>query len=610
MSGLAGVFWFDGRPAAADDAARLLEHLSHRRGQPESVARGSIAMGSLEEGAVEPSSILTMLDGRIDNRDDLIRTLYLPGDASDRSVVEAAWRRWGSECPLHLIGDFAFTVFDGERLFAARDCAPFRPFFYRPTPTACYWASELAPLVRDDRPAINEGVVAEHLADRLVSLDETLFHGVFRLPPAHAMDVGADGQRRVWRYWSPDPRAEIRYRDQRDYDEHFRTLFREAVRSCLHAHGPVALWYSGGVDSSAVAAQMAMLRDDGEPSIARALETISMSVPGYAEDETPYFTRGAAHFNFPNTVRPFYFGTAADYEEDARATLDLPITPNMMSCNGIWEALVARDIRVTLTGVGGDDWFIGSQFALFDDIRQLRWAAAVQRVRLDRHLQLGFSTRQLLGLGLWLHVPAHARAVLRRTFGWKATPDHIRPSFAARVCLEDRLRASRWTPAYSTFAQADLYGSVMGASVVTARELQARMAARWRVELRHPFEDRRLAEFALAVPADQLQRPGAPRHVVLSALADHLPRAVYSRIDGMDSSGVVGAALLRVADRDRIERLLADLADWLEPTTLRAVARQVETATPVERGKLGGQIWMVWQALSMHLWWKAVQQGN
>jgi asparagine synthase (glutamine-hydrolysing) len=372
----------------------------------------------------------------------------------------------------------------------------------------------------------------------------------------------------------------------------------------------VALWYSGGVDSSAVAAQMAMLRDEGEPSIARELETFSISVPGYQEDETPYFTKGAAHFEFPNTVRPFYFGTTAEYEQDARAALDVPITPNMMSCQSIWEALLARGIRMTLTGVGGDDWFIGSQFALVDDIRHLRWRTAVQRLRVDRHLQLGFSTRQLLGLSVWLQLPARARSSLRRTLGLKVTPQHIAPSFAAQVCLEDRLRAARWSPGYSTFAQADLYDSVMGASVITARELQGRMAARWRVDIRHPFEDRRLAEFALAVPADQLLRPGVPRHIVLSALRDQLPRAVYSRVDGMDASGVVGAALLRVADRERIETVLKDLREWLEPNTLRGVARQLETASASERGHLGRQIWMLWQAFSIHLWWKAVHQRN
>src|SRR5262249_22570050 len=154
-----------------------------------------------------------------DNREELRAALLakgaqLPSD-TDAELVLRAYQVWGEECPLKILGDFAFAIWDGpkQQLFCARDILGIKPFYYYANKGKFLFASELRAVLADEsvRRQPNEGMVAEYLSNVITSKTETLYRDVLRLPPATFMIVRPSNIR-IHKYWEINPKREIRYR--------------------------------------------------------------------------------------------------------------------------------------------------------------------------------------------------------------------------------------------------------------------------------------------------------------------------------------------------------------------------------------------------------------
>lgn len=172
-----------------------------------------------------------MADARIDNRTSLrsaLRDQVRAPAPTDADLILAAYRRWGTDCAQHLIGDFAFAIWDAgaQRLFAARDPMAMRGFYYGPKPDRFLFATEVKQILAapDVPERLYEPIIAAHLASNFKDLEHTFYEDVWALPPAHALEVTAGGVQK-WQYWDLDPNERIQYADDRDYVEHFRSIF-------------------------------------------------------------------------------------------------------------------------------------------------------------------------------------------------------------------------------------------------------------------------------------------------------------------------------------------------------------------------------------------------
>ena len=129
-----------------------------------------------------------------------------------------------------------------------------RPLFYGVGARGVVFGSEIQQLVRHPaiRADINEAMIAEYLTGNPETVTETLWSGVERLPPAHALEITCGGAR-ARRYWDFDPGASIRYARDEEYAEHFREIFLRAVECRVRDEDAVGVMLSGGIDSSAIA---------------------------------------------------------------------------------------------------------------------------------------------------------------------------------------------------------------------------------------------------------------------------------------------------------------------------------------------------------------------
>ena len=220
----------------------------------------------------DPSGDLALVyNGEIYNYVELRSELAAAGrifsTQSDTEVLLAAYEQWGADCLPRLNGMFAFALWDGRRgeLFLARDRFGEKPLFHsRLSGGGHAFASEMKALfAHPDIPLTpRESAVSSYVAGTFYEdVPQTMFEGVERLMPAHAMIVGEDGAvRRHWRYWTPDYSPDAGPFDEAAAVERFRSLLERSVRMRLRSDVPVGTSLSGGLDSSTIVCLLAAER--------------------------------------------------------------------------------------------------------------------------------------------------------------------------------------------------------------------------------------------------------------------------------------------------------------------------------------------------------------
>jgi asparagine synthase (glutamine-hydrolysing) len=402
MSGIAVIFNRDGAPVDPDAVDRMLSQIEYRgRDRRDRWIDGAVGLGHVMAHATPESTreqqpltddsgaFVLVLDGRIDNREELTDALSAAGvrlrDDTDAELFLQAFLQWGEEALQKIVGDFAMVLWDrrNRRLFCARDPFGIRPFYYHLGARSFIGGSELRQVL--DASGIvrqpNEPMVAEYLLGSVTNREETLFTGIMRLPPAHCMAIDADNVS-MRRYFDIDFGKRIRYRNDGEYAEHLLTLMTETVRVRMRAIGGIECDLSGGLDSSSVAAiAHRLLRGGIVPAI--PLETVSTDFTEPESDERRYVddvlaTIGGVKANRDRVEIP----TRDQREEQARRFLDVPDSPTAFIGASI-RRLAQSGFRVALTGLGGDEWLDGSVYYQADLLKGLHLLALARGMRLS-----------------------------------------------------------------------------------------------------------------------------------------------------------------------------------------------------------------------------------
>jgi asparagine synthase (glutamine-hydrolysing) len=468
------------------------------------------------------SGEVLLWDGRLDNGREILGALGFarPVPASEVEVVAAAWSAWGENCLARLIGDWALSLWipRSRRLLLAADILATRHLCYAVNKNQVLWSSVPDPLILlSDR---NPGLDEEYLAGWLGSFPAahlTPFREIRRVPPASIVTIGPDSVN-VRRYWDFDGTRQIRYTQDAEYEEHFLELFRQSVRRRLRSSSPILAELSGGMDSSAIVCVADQLTSAAH---ATKIDTVS-----WYNDNEPHWNE-----------RPWFMRVEAQRAKsglhiDVNAIPAKPVTEGAEfwfrpgAAGGespMLEFMMNQGSRVLLSGIGGDEFLGGVPTPLpeLEDLfargkflslwrRNMAWALVQQRpwFHLLRETVRGF-------------VPASPAAFhSRRQIPW-LLPDFIsRQSFA----LGGYRRRLRWTGPLPGFQEnADAIEGIR-------RQLGCMDPSPGHpFERRYPFLDRNLLEFVLAIPREQLVRPGQRRSLMRRALRGTVPDAILER---------------------------------------------------------------------------------
>lgn len=219
------------------------------------------------EGGAQPMikdigsrKFVTVYNGELYNTEDLRKILLEKGytfkSYSDTEVLLTSYIEWGEECVEHFNGIFAFGVWDeaNRTLFLARDPLGVKPLFYTLTKKSILFASEIKALMAhpEVKPTVDEeGLMEIFGLGPARSLGSGIFKDIKELPPAYFLKYSLDGIK-IKQYWQL--KAEQHVEDLDSTVEHTRSLLLDAIERQLTADVPVCTFLSGGLDSSAISA--------------------------------------------------------------------------------------------------------------------------------------------------------------------------------------------------------------------------------------------------------------------------------------------------------------------------------------------------------------------
>jgi asparagine synthase (glutamine-hydrolysing) len=489
--------------------------------------------------------VCVIFNGEIYNHLELRAELLALGhtfrsDHSDTEVLVHGYEAWGEGLAERLNGMFAFAIYDAARrsLFLARDRFGKKPLYYSARPGFFAFASELTALLKHPgvERRIDRASLRKLFAYGFIPAPRSLYETVKRLPGGHWMTVDLDrlGEPKVHRYWEfaierPD---RVPANPEAAWGEELRHLLSQAVRRRLMSDVPLGVFLSGGVDSSAVLAYATEGLGRG------AVSTFSIGFREPSFDESEYARVAAAHFGSRHHERILGIDEARTLTPEVLHRLDEPfadpsIVPTFQLCR-----FARENITVALGGDGGDELFAG-----YDPFRALavaRWYNAL--------------------------VPRSMKAGIRRLADWlPVSGENMSLEFKVKRGLRGAsFPEAMWNPAWlgpleprevaelfdEPVAAEDLYSEAIeawegtSASHVVDKTLEFytrfylqddilakadRASMMVSLEVRSPFLDQDLADFARRIPHEYKYRDGTTKYILKSALRGVVPDRLLDR---------------------------------------------------------------------------------
>lgn len=554
---------------------------------------------------------------------------------TDAEIVLAAYERWGEECVSELLGDFALAIWDEreQKLLLVRDHFGVKQLYYVHIPGVLLaFASEPKALLT--LPQVSEGLNEVYLANLLalnlkgLDLEATIHRQIKRVPQAHVI-TASEGSFRKRCYWRLEEPEELRLGSDEEYAESFREVFEEAVRCRTRSAFPVATELSGGLDSSFVAC---LARDYSLERGLGPVHAISLTFDKFPNtDERPFIEEVLATGGFtPHFVPTDELGPLSCLDE-VFEIMDDPSWSGGAHAYIHARTKVAADAgaRVLLTGYDGDS-VVGHGYEYLSELAEEgRWDVFAREAGLIAERCRGTTYRQSIhdafaspngvfraygepylrwcadhghyarfaraayGISRHLRVPQRAiyRAYWRRLLSSRRALEAQRgartstkPQLPGIPLLDKELVArtgvgqqeapegSLLSPRPSTLRERHLaffQSSKTGYSL----EGVGLNAAGLGLEVRHPFMDKRLLEFCVALPSNQRLRDGWPRMIQRRAMAGVVPDAVRWRAGKARVTAPFFHGLLEV-DRTLLVQLTNDLGrleEYVDAQALRAL---------------------------------------
>jgi asparagine synthase (glutamine-hydrolysing) len=544
----------------------------------------SVARGADEQPLTLDGQVWTVMDGRLDDRRAL--EALLEGESRghldaepDAALLARAYAKWGDACVSHLLGDFAFCIWDSRRrrLVCGRDHFGVKPLYVAHVGGALVVSSVLRWVRR--HPAVSHRLRDEAVGDFLLfglcmDPSQTAFADISRVPPAHRLVYCAQtNSTRVERYWELTAGETAREADPQEYLEQFSSLLRSAVADRL-TERTTAVLMSGGLDSSSVATVAADVIGPAAPSRLRAFTIVYDTL--MADDERQHSSDVAASIGIP--ICHF---AADQYRPFERWGSGLaPPEPSLEALTAVMADLLhllSQQSHVALTGDGGDPMLLPS--SVIDHVGHVSAAAlAIDLWRAWRaHTRPPFGIRSRLSR--WFASagvqPAWLSRELTGVFDARTRQQDVAARRAARggarrAALSDV--SDPWWP--STFESLD-----PGATGCA-------------VELRYPFFDVRLASFLLRLPSFPWC---VDKHILRSAMKGRLPESVRTR-----SKTPLAGSPIAPGDQWSVRQALAlfdatpEIARFVDVDTFRTT---VQGTSLLSNASLGA-----WAAISLAVW--------
>ena len=589
MCGITGWASLDTSTPPPDGARALLhsmcERMTHRGPDSEGLmVKTGVGLGmrrlaiiDLQTGEQpalsEDGQVAVILNGEIYNYQSLRARLEERGhnfrSTSDTEVLPHLYEEYGRGMVEHLNGMFAFALWDARRrrLLIARDRFGEKPLYWGVFDGALLFASEPKVLLAHPavRPSLNLEALRQYLSFDYVPAPLSIYQGIQKLTAAHTLTL-SDGRIEIEPYWRLSYRKQEPVPTEDEAAANLRELLADSVRMRLVSDVPLGVLLSGGVDSSTVAAMA--VRASSE-----AVKTFSISFAESSFDESAYARAVAKFLGTDHHEERLSVDLAANLVSEIGSWMDEPLSDPSLVPTYLLSRFTRRHVTVALGGDGGDEIFAGYPMywghalaSLYGRVPRLLRRGLVERIvrRLPvktKNLSFDFKARRFVAGAdqdtvarhhIWFgsFTPAEQSELLTPQVK-NMTDGDIYAS--ARRMLEDECDAEETVERMQSL-DTRLY---LAEDILTKVD-RASMAVS--LEVRAPFLDPRVAEYAARLPASYKLRGRKTKYILKRAVAPLLPPFVTRR--GKKGFGVPVAEWLK----GRLRPLARDL---LSPERIR-----------------------------------------
>jgi asparagine synthase (glutamine-hydrolysing) len=628
MCGIAGIHHLNAAQSAdAGELKHMLDVIVHRGPDDEGqYVEGPIAIGMRRLSIIDLSTghqpihnedrtVWVVFNGEIYNYQSLRTTLEQRGHRfytqSDTETLVHLYEEHGDRLVEHLNGMYCFALWDAarQRLLLGRDRLGEKQLYYARRNGKLAFGSEIKCVLQSDVAGrdLDPTALDGYLNYLYVPAPRTIFADIRELPPAHTLSVER-GELHMRRYWDLEYRS-AQGDDQGAVVESFRAQFRRSVRSRLVADVPLGALLSGGIDSSAIVAEMAAAASGPVKTFC-----IGYGGAGSYYDERRYARMVAERFGTEHHEFEVQPDVVQLIPELVRC-FDQPFADSSAIANYYVFRETRRHVKVVLSGLGGDEVAAGY----------------------ERYVGL-LLTRYYRALPAWLRRGLVERAVaaLPESRSGSRTAERIKrfvrtaaaePAVAYRAMIsafDDGWRERLYTPAmraridqsasqlffdqyFGREGVPDLLNRALYADTMTYLSgdlltLTDRMSMVHSIEARAPFVDHELVEFMAGVPAALKLRRGTKKHLLKQAFRGTLPDEIlFRRKQGFTVPLTVwfrnelNPMLRQLLSRERIERL-----GWFDPAVVQQLIEEHTSLRENHHAR-------IWALLMLMVWHEQYQ---
>jgi asparagine synthase (glutamine-hydrolysing) len=628
MCGILGAIATDGRPLDLEEGrfVSALDTIAHRGPDDSGVWWSDdrrVVLGHRRLSIIDLSSaghqpmtnedrtVWIVYNGEVYNFPDLRAELERAGhvfrSSTDTETIIHGYEEWGDGVVERLRGMFAFAIYDTRqrRIVLARDRVGIKPLYFARTSRGAVFGSEIKPLLK--LPGVvhelNDGALREYLAFGKVHGPRTMFDGIEKLEAGTITTIESDGSAATRRYWTPYERrieapagaGEEYYRGE------LLRLLEESVRLRMVSDVPVGVFLSGGVDSTANLALMSRISGGG-------VHTFTCGFAGQeAYDERAIARRAADHYGAHYDEVEITRGDLVGVLPELAWYLDEPVSdPTVIPIHFLSQLARRNGAIVILNGDGSDEVLCGySKYLKYLKVHPYwrtygRLPAGMRRLVSRAGARLGVNgvAGEILersGRGAELYVGG--TAALKEMPGFREAVDGGNRDVYAPINEEfarfSRMRTSddyaEWLSYWGMRSEVE--------QIFLYRADRIGMASS--IEIRVPFLDHRLVEFAMQMPQELKYRNGTAKYLLKKALEGTVPdEFLYRKKMGFCVPIREWAAGMM---NDEIRAVFPRIAEHLGEHG-RGLVESIEPALADGSDRLGGGV--AWELYSLATWYR------
>jgi asparagine synthase (glutamine-hydrolysing) len=481
-----------------------------------------LAIVDLDERSNQPmcfEELTIVYNGEIYNYKAIKAELIALGHSfqttGDTEVLLKGYKQWGEKIIPKLNGMFAFAIYNAttNKLFCSRDRLGVKPFYYSWNNGKFEICSQLRPICQNKK--LNESAISMYLDCTYIPSPFTIFEDVYKLPPGNNLEIDLNTKSyAISKYWDLEP-VKISKLTYDEAKEKLHTLLQDAIKIRLQADVPFGTFLSGGIDSALVSSIASKISN--EP-----IHTFTIGFEDQKYDESKIAKQ------FASIIQSKHIQTICKPEDITKLipklvyVYDEPFGDSSALPSLLLNKTAKQHVTMALSGDGGDESFLG--YNHFD------WVSKFKIL-----LKIPYSIRFLISKLLLFNSLGKRTEPLKRILKTKSKYDFIAGIFVGYNSLLLN-RNLEWLSHYYGFKKGseDLHQATADLNIKLWLENDSnvkvdRASMAYSVEIRSPFLDYRIVEFARTLPVSFRYEKGRKKRILRDILKEYIPEAVFNQ---------------------------------------------------------------------------------